>query len=305
MSPQESHQEHGSSGVRPPNAAQTVRYEVAESVATVTLDRPAKRNALSTELINALTNAFRQAIDDPSVSVIVLTHTGTVFSAGADLSESVRETASVSDTDHNSTRLPVQLLPDLLELMWTAPKPVVVRVNGAVRGGGMGLVAAADLAIASTDSTFGFNEVRLGVIPASIAPIVLARAQPHALAEWFLTGDIFDAPTAAHGGLITRAVPVDALDETMERYIASLKAGGPLALAAIKRLLRHAGITSLTASPTAAEGPTGSPQPHTMGEALRAGAQESARYFMSPEAREGIAARMAHRNPSWMPPGLP
>jgi methylglutaconyl-CoA hydratase len=253
-----------------------IRTDVGNGVATLTLDSPANRNALSTPLLDQLATALRVAVADPAVRVIVLSHTGPVFSSGADL----RETAAAFETG----RLPVQALGDLLAAIWECPKPVVARIAGAARAGGIGLIAAADIAVCAEDATFAFTEVRLGVVPAVISATVLRRLHPRAAAELYLTGDTFDGRRAVEVGLVTAATPEPALDTTVAAYCAALVRGGPEAMAGTKELLRR--------------------QP---GATVREDAAElgalSARYFRSAEGREGVLARRERRDPAWVPHG--
>src|SRR6185295_8041596 len=186
-----------------------VRTATAAGVTTVTLDSPANRNALSTPLMSRLLDLLGDALTDPDVRVVVLSHTGPVFCSGADL----KETAEARETG----RVPAELLADVLAALWEFPKPVVARVGGPARAGGLGLIAAADIAVCTTEATFAFSEVRLGVIPAVISATVLPRLAPRAAAELYLTGEVFDGSRAAAAGLVTAAVPAPELDEAVDR----------------------------------------------------------------------------------------
>jgi len=251
--------------------AQLVRAQTSSGVAVVTLDSPHNANALSTRLLTELHMGLVEAMADSSVRVVVLTGAGKVFCAGADLKE-----ASTSPT----TAAP--LMAGVLRLLWDGPKPVICRVNGAARAGGIGLVAAADVAIASERATFAFSEVRIGVVPAVISVPCLRRMPSRAAAEYFLTGEVFDANRAAEIGLLTRAVPAENLDDETDRYAQMLLRGAPSALAATKDVLR--------------DGPADS-----FADGLAAMSELSARFFGSDEAREGMAAFAAKRDPSWVP----
>jgi methylglutaconyl-CoA hydratase len=160
---------------------------------------------------------------------------------------------------------------------------VVARVGGAARAGGLGLIAAADIAVCSTTATFAFTEVRLGVIPAVISSTVLPRLSPRAAAELFLTGDTFDGEQAVQVGLVTKAVADEHLDATVDTYVASLVRGAPAALAATKELLR-----------APADG-------RAIAERLADLSALSVRFFTSDEGREGVTAFAEKRNPSWVP----
>jgi len=251
-----------------------VRTVTAAGVTTLTLDSPANRNALSGQLMRELMEGLGAAVTDLAVRAVVISHTGPVFCSGADL----KETAEARE----SGRIPAELLADVLAAIWEFPKPVLARVAGPARAGGLGLIAAADLAVCTREATFAFSEVRLGVIPAVISATVLPRLAPRAAAELYLTGDVFDGVRAAEIGLVTRAVEADELDAAVTAYTRSLVRGGPQALAGTKQLLRR-----------------------RPGESVRADLAElsarSAGYFRSDEGREGVTAFREKRPASWVP----
>ena len=246
-----------------------VRTDQAAGIATITLDSPTNRNALSSGLLTELQAALAGALSDPGVRVIVLTGAGPAFCSGADLKES-----------RTSPSAAPELFPEILQLIWDGPKPVVCRVNGSARAGGIGLIAACDIAIATESATFAFSEVRIGVTPAIIAVTCLRRMEPRAAAEYFLTGEAFGAPRAAEIGLLTRAVPETELDEQAGRYAGLLLRGAPGALAATKTVLREAGTLPVA-------------------EGLARMAGLSADRFASAEGQEGMAAFAERRDPSW------
>jgi methylglutaconyl-CoA hydratase len=250
---------------------QEVGYGVSGVIARITLDIPATRNALSTSVLAELRRRLAEAVADDAVRVVVLSHTGSVFSSGMDL----RTVVDVPAEDQ-----PVMAFAALLTDIVTAPKPVIARVAGKARAGGIGLLAACDLALGASDVDFAFTEVRLGLIPASISVPVLRRVSEQAARRLFLTGETFDAQHAANIGLLDRVVPPFALDEEVRQVTTALAEGGPGALAAIKRLL--------------AEPPTG-----TLAERYQALAALSARQFASAEGQEGTAARREKRRPNW------
>jgi len=200
-----------------------VRLALEDGVATVTLDSPDNRNALSRTLLEQLGARLRNAVADDSVRVVVLSHTGSVFCSGADLKDPPTPGAPVS-------------LPEVLGLLWTSPKPIVARVGGHARAGGLGLVAACDVAVASRNATFAFSEVRLGVVPAIISLVTLPRLGHTRALELFLTGETFDGARAAEIGLVTAVA--DDVDSVVADYVAKLRLGAPNALATAKRLLR-------------------------------------------------------------------
>jgi methylglutaconyl-CoA hydratase len=250
-----------------------VRYAVDRGVATLTLDSPANRNALSAQLLQELSAGLERALADGAVRVVVLSHTGTVFCAGMDLTAT-----AAADPDQQ----PVLAFPRILQRIWDSPKPVVARVAGKARAGGVGLIAACDIAVAAESADFAFTEVRIGVVPAVISVPVLPRLLPRAAHELFLTGETFGAPRAAAVGLLNAAVPELDLDAAVARYCALLAQGAPGALAATKRLLRRT------------RGPS-------MADDFAELSALSARHFASPEGQEGIAAFREKRPAYWVP----
>ncbi|MFL6142573.1 MAG: enoyl-CoA hydratase-related protein [Labedaea sp.] len=254
-------------------ADELVRYAVAGGVATITLDSPHNRNALSAQLRRELRDRLSAAAGDEATRVVVLDHTGPVFCAGMDLKEAGATSSSEAGVNE---------FPAILEQIWTCPKPVVAKLAGPARAGGVGLVAAADVAVAADDATFAFTEVRLGLVPAVISVTVLPRLLPRAAHELFLTGEKFDANRAVAIGLLNAAVPAAALDGEVARYTGMLTLGGPKALAATKAMLRR-------------ERPAG------LAEDFAAMTALSADFFASEEGQEGILAFAQKRAPNWAP----
>ena len=188
------------------------------AVLTLTLDRPEVRNALSAELVGALTEAVQQAGRDESVRVIVLTGTGRAFSAGADLAAlQALQTASAEANLADSGRLA-----DLFRAIYTSPKPVVAKVQGHAIAGGCGLAAVCDLALAADGVKLGFTETRIGFVPAIVSVFVVRKLGEAAARDLLLRGHLIDAAEAAHVGLITGAVPPDELDDTVGALAAEL-----------------------------------------------------------------------------------
>jgi methylglutaconyl-CoA hydratase len=251
-------------------ADELVHYALDRGIATITLDSPHNRNALSAQLRRELHDHLTAANNDDAARVIVLDHTGPVFCAGMDL----KEAAGASSTSQG-----VNEFPAILELICSGPKPVVAKLAGPARAGGVGLVAAADIAVAADDVTFAFTEVRLGVVPAVISVTVLPRLLPRAGHELFLTGEGFDAQRAVAIGLINSAVPLASLDVEVTRYTDMLALGGPNALAAAKKLLSRDRLAADLAEMTAF----------------------SASFFASEEGQEGIRAFIEKRTPNWVP----
>ncbi len=249
-----------------------LQVTVAGGVATLTLDSPADRNALSRPMRSQLRSALADALADDRVRVVVLDHTGRVFCSGMDL----REAAGGSAEDQG-----VREFPELLQALWSAPKPVVAVVRGTARAGGLGLLAACDVVVAGAAATFAFSEVRLGLVPAVISAVVLPRMVPHVAHRLLLTGQVFDAETAATGGLVDLVVPDADVDVELRAQLVHLTAGAPSALAETKRLLR-AGTERLE-----------------FDELL----ELSARRFAGEEGQEGIAAFREKRPARWVPQG--
>jgi methylglutaconyl-CoA hydratase len=254
-------------------ADELVHYEVRRGIATITLDSPHNRNALSAQLRAELIDRLKKAVDDDAVRVIVLTHTGTVFCSGMDLKEAGGASASQQGVNE---------FPAILEQIWTSPKPVVGRLAGPARAGGVGIVAACDIAVAVDEATFAFSEVRIGVVPAVISVTVLPRLLARPAHELFLTGETFGAERAATIGLINSAVPADRLDDEVRRYTDMLAQGAPQALAATKRMLLTRGSGGLA---------------ENFADML----ELSAQHFGAAEGQEGIAAFREKRKPSWVP----
>ncbi|WP_406444285.1 enoyl-CoA hydratase family protein [Streptomyces sp. NBC_01613] len=238
----------------------------ARGIETLSLDSPANRNALSAALVGELADALTDCAKDGDVRAIVLTHTGNTFCAGADLRDPPPPDALVG------------LLRQIVEL----PKPVVARVDGHVRAGGLGLLAACDIAAASTAATFAFTEVRIGVAPAVISLPLLPRTDPRALARYYLTGERLDAAEAARIGLLTVAAqPGEDVDATLVPVLDGLRRAAPEALAETKQLLTARVLETFdrdAADLTAL----------------------SARLFASPHAREGMTAFLERRDPTWV-----
>lgn len=244
--------------------APLVRREHDRGVAVLTLDSPHNRNALSRRLVAELTAALAQAADDAAVRAVLLTHTGTTFCAGADLKEAAAGGAQDGPP----------ALVGLLRAMAELPKPVVAHVRGHARAGGLGLVAACDIAVAGPAATFAFTEARLGLAPAVISLPVLACTDPRAASRFLLTGEVFGPAEAVSIGLVTAG------EEALESMLAGLRAGSPQGLARTK---------ALTARRTRA----------ALAEHGAELARTSAELFASAEAAEGIRAFRERREPSW------
>ncbi|HEX3221430.1 MAG TPA: enoyl-CoA hydratase-related protein [Nocardioides sp.] len=243
-----------------------VHYVVAESVATITLDSPHNRNALSRQLVTELFERLERAEADPEVKVVLVRQAGKVFCSGADLSE-----ATTVGMEEGAKRIVV-----LQRLIATMAKPVVVRVSGAVRAGGIGIVAAGDVAISADDATFALTEVKLGLAAAIISLTVHARMNPRAAALTTLGGEVFTGTQAAEYGLVTRAVPADELDDAVATLCAQLATGAAQGLRESKRILNADLVRRIDA----------------LGDDMAA---LSARLFASDEAREAMTAFLSRR----------
>lgn len=245
-------------------------------VTTVTLDRPEVRNAFDAALIIGLRETFQAFKPGDGTRVVVLTGEGSAFCAGADLnwmSGMVDNTLDENVADANAFE-------EMLRAVHDCPHPLVARVNGHAFGGGVGLVACADIAIGVESALFSFSEVRLGLAPAVISPYVLEKIGLAAARHLMLTGERFDAAAAADLGLVTGAVPPDELDATVETVVADLLLGGPEAQAAVKRLLREVAGRSLA-------------------DAAVVTTEMIARLRVSEEGQEGMRAFFEKRAPSW------
>jgi methylglutaconyl-CoA hydratase len=201
----------------------------------VSLNRPDIRNAFDEEVIAALTRLARDAASDSALRAIVLSGEGPVFCAGADLAWMMK---AVAYTRQDNLR-DAEDLARMLELLDSLPVPLIGRVHGAALGGGTGLVAVCDMVVAADDAVFAFSETKLGILPAVIAPYVLAKMGSSAARELFLTGARFGAVRARELGLVHRVVPATSLDETVDDYLREILASAPTAIAAAKDLIRE------------------------------------------------------------------
>lgn len=204
-----------------------VHYAVADAVATITLDSPHNRNALSKQLVTELFSHLETAAADEKVKVVLIASAGKVFCSGADLSE-----ATADGMEEGAKRIVA-----LQRLIVSMDKPVVVRAYGAVRAGGIGIVAAADIVVANESATFALTEVKLGLAAAIISLTVHHRMNPRASALTTLGGEVFSGADAAAYGLVTMAVPDDEIDERVAAVCASVATGAPQGLRESKRIL--------------------------------------------------------------------
>lgn len=242
----------------------------------LTLSRPDVRNAFNDEMIAELSAWTEAVARDREVRVIVLSGAGAVFSAGADLSWMARA-ASYGREENESDAAATSAMFGAID---TLPVPVIARVHGAALGGGSGLAAVSDIVVASSETIFGFTEVKLGILPAVISPFVLAKIGRSAARELFLTGVRFDAARAKEIGLVHAVVPSSELDAAVGRYVSEVLSAGPEAIAAAKGLI-----------------------PQVWGRAPADARELTARTLAdrrcSPEGQEGIAAFLQKRKPQW------
>jgi methylglutaconyl-CoA hydratase len=249
----------------------------ARGVARVTMDRPEVRNAFDDALIAEITAAFETLGTDPAVRVIVLAGAGKAFSAGADLNW-MKRMAAYSRAENVTDALGLGRMCQAIDL---CPKPTLALVQGAAFGGGVGLVAACDIAIAADPAKFCLSEVRLGLIPAVISPYVARAIGTRACRRYFLTAEVMDAPTALRLGLVSDVVATEALEEAGEAVITTLLSGGPVAQAEAKALVRRvegAAVDDALVAETA---------------------ERIADRRASDEGREGVGAFLEKRKPSW------
>ncbi len=256
---------------------ETIKVSEANRVATVTLARPDVRNAFNETMIAELTTAFEWLDAHAGVRAVVLAADGPAFCAGADLNW-MKKMAGYSDDEN---RADARKLARMLEAIHRCGKPVIARVHGDAYAGGVGLVAAADIAVVADGVKFCLSEARLGLIPATIAPYVVRAMGERAARRYFTTAEVFDSARAAALGFVHETVQADALDETVATLAAALVANGPDAVSACKRLVADVAGRPLDAA------------------LIEQTADWIARTRAGAEAREGIAAFLEKRTPAW------
>jgi methylglutaconyl-CoA hydratase len=247
------------------------------AVLRLTLNRPDVRNAFDEELIAALTRAATAAADDSTLRAVVLGGSGKTFCAGADIGWMAKAIAYTHHENLNDAESVVRML----ERLDTLPLPLVGRIQGAALGGGVGLAAVCDVVIAAEDAVFALSEVKLGILPAVVAPYILRKIGVSAAREYFLTGARFGAVRAKEIGLVNEVVPEEELDAAVERRLVEILAAGPKAIGIAKALIREiAGanprdVIGLTTNAIAAQ-------------------------RVSEEGQEGLRAFLEKRKPSWI-----
>jgi methylglutaconyl-CoA hydratase len=250
--------------------------------ATVALNRPEVHNAFDPEMGVELIHALKALEANPKVRAVVLMGQGKSFSAGADI-EHMKKSAAFSKEQNRKAALASA---QMFHTLHTLKKPTIARVHGAVRGGGVGLVAACDIAIGSRDATFRLSEVRLGIIPAMISPYVVAAIGERHARRYFISGEEFDAAEAFRIGLLHDIVELVNLNARIGEMLSQVYCGGPHAIVAAKRqidVVAHAGITEA---------------------AVAATADAIADIRATSEAQEGLTAFLEKRKAAWIKPGL-
>jgi methylglutaconyl-CoA hydratase len=219
----------------PAPMAESIRLVVSEGIARVTLARPEARNAFNAQTIEQLHDVFARITAADDVRAVVLAGEGKVFCGGADIGW-MRESLELS---FDANVADAERMSDMFRTIDNCPKPVIGQIHGAALGGGAGLAAVCDIAIAADDAVFGFTEVKLGIIPAVISPFVLAKIGASHARALFLTGERFDARRAKHIGLVHEVVPAVELGAAVEHCLEELFTAGPAAVRAAKLLIRR------------------------------------------------------------------
>ena len=260
--------------------ADAILLERRHTAAILTLNRPQVHNAFDDGLIAETTAALESLAGDAGIRALVLTGAGATFSAGADLNW-MRRMAQASTEENRDDAL---RLAKLLRLLQFFPKPTLARVNGSAYGGGVGLIACCDIATGIDGAKFALSEVKLGLVPATIAPYVVQAIGPRHARRLFVSAEIFDATEAARIGLLHQCVPAEQLDEAVDRQLHFLAKGGPIAQHEAKLLaLRTSGMTAASAECIDAEN-----------------AELIARLRVSAEGQEGLSAFLEKHAPPWL-----
>ncbi|MFZ5729998.1 MAG: enoyl-CoA hydratase [Phenylobacterium sp. RIFCSPHIGHO2_01_FULL_70_10] len=266
-------------GVDTDAASKLVRLEASgEGVAVVTINRPDKKNAFDAALIRALSETFETLQGAEHVRVVFVRGAGGTFSAGADLAW-MRDAIDYSESDNRDDAM---AMAQMLKNLWDVPALTVALVEGGAFGGGAGLVAACDMAIAKADAKFAFSEVKLGIVAATISPYVVAAVGPRTARGLFATGRVFDAAHAEKIGLVTEAVADEAaLEAAMEQLIDGMLACGPVAVAESKRIVDRVTHERIDRG------------------VMEETARTIARVRVSEEGQEGVRAFLEKRKPRW------
>ena len=257
---------------------QTLEIETANQVATIWMNRPDVHNAFDEALIGELTAACQALDKDANVRIVVLAGRGKSFSAGADLNWMKRAANNGVDENLNDARALARMLRVLAEMK----KPTIARVQGAALGGGTGLTAACDIAVASTKAVFATSEVKFGIIPSAISPYVVRAIGARQAYRYFQSAERIDAARAREIGLVHEAVEPEQLDAKVQEIVAALLQGGPCAQAAAKDLIRAVDNQPINDN------------------VVNDTAHRIAHLRATPEAKDGISAFLDKRNPGWI-----
>ncbi|WP_027014211.1 enoyl-CoA hydratase/isomerase family protein [Comamonas composti] len=251
---------------------------VNAGVATITLSQPEVRNAFSDEVIAEITRAFRTVAERSDVRAVVLAAEGPAFCAGANLNWMRR----MADYSRDENREDAGLLAEMLRVIYECPQPTIARVQGDVYAGGMGLVAACDMAVTSSNAGFCLSEVKIGLIPATISPYVIRAMGARAAHRYFLTGERFDAAEALRIGFVHRVVEPDDLDSAVDGLLKHLVSAGPDAVRACKRLVMDVAEREINE------------------QLIAATVEGIADIRASAEGKEGVQAFLQKRKPGWV-----
>ena len=254
-----------------------LKVEIDSGVARLILAQPEKHNAFDETIIAAFTSALERVANDASTRAVVIAGEGKSFSAGADL-DWMRRMADYGEAENLAD---ARALADMLRTLNELPKPTIARVQGATFGGGVGLVACCDIAVASEAAIFCLSEARLGLTPSTISPYVVAAMGAHNARRYFLTAERFDAAAAERIGLVHMVTSVDQLDGAVDGLIAALLQNGPMAIAECKELIRRVASAPVD------------------GDMIEDTAQHIARVRASAEGKEGVRAFLEKRPPAW------
>lgn len=255
----------------------TLTYERRDRIGRITFSRPEVHNAFNARMIEELYGLFERIKRDKGLRVVVLTGEGKSFCAGADLNW----LKAVKNYGYEKNFSESLQLAEVLNLIYTCPKPVIGRINGAAIGGGTGFVAVCDIAIASSSAVFSFSEVKIGIVPACISPYVVRRVGEGRTREFFLTGERLTAEQAFQAGLVNRVAEPEQLDDTVDEMIQQLLSSGPAALTCCKELLATIADQNLQEAKI-----------HT--------AKVIANLRKSEEGQEGMDAFLNKRKPNWV-----
>jgi len=258
--------------------SRSVTLTVNAGVATVTLTQPEIRNAFSDEVIADITAAFETVAQHQEVRAVVLAAEGPAFCAGANLNWMRR----MADYSREENVADAGKLAQMLHTIYTCPQPTIARVQGDVFAGGMGLVAACDMAVSVDTANYCLSEVKIGLIPATIAPYVIRAMGPRAAHRYFLTAERFDAAEALRMGFVHQVVPADELDNAVDSLLKHLMQAGPEAMKACKKLVIDTAERAIN------------------DELTRDTVQRIADIRASSEGKEGVQAFLGKRKPSWL-----